>query len=127
MPQVTRVSATHLVPSLLALLLLCSGFAVVQAAPGDPGASPTPSAKAAPAERWVQTYRPTELWSGPASGAVSFGPLRLFSYLRVEAWQGNRLYVFNPRTNNFAFVDGSAVGPSGPPPEGYLTLGKPLV
>jgi hypothetical protein len=51
---------------------------------------------------------------------VSFGWLRKFSYLRVERSDGGRLYVFNPRSNDFAYVDAAAVGPSGPPPDDYL-------
>jgi hypothetical protein len=86
-----------------------------------PGASPTTSdSSQAGGAVWVQNFDVTELWSGPNAGAVSFGWLRKFSYLRVERWEGDRLYVFNPRSNNFAYVDGSAVGPSGPPPADYL-------
>ncbi|MCC7105530.1 MAG: L,D-transpeptidase [Chloroflexi bacterium] len=69
---------------------------------------------------WVQNHMMTELWSGPDDGALFFGWLRRWSYLRVERWEGQRLYVFNPRANNFAYVNASALGPSGPPPADYL-------
>jgi hypothetical protein len=105
---------------------------MVSAAPLPPQVANEPSAPtmqvAPPASdgKWVQNHLVTELWSGPDSGAVFFGWLRKFSYLRIERAQGNRLYVFNPRSNNFAFVDATAVGPSGPPPPDYLEPIKEL-
>ena len=67
--------------------------------------------------RWVQNHRETELWSGPDSGAVSFGRVPQWSYfLTVAPQQGSRLYVWNPITSNYAYVDAAAVGPSGAPP-----------
>jgi lipoprotein-anchoring transpeptidase ErfK/SrfK len=77
------------------------------------------AAQGAPAQ-WVQNHRVAELWSGPDQGAEQFGLLRQFSFLRVERIAGSRLYVFNPRSANFAYIDASAVGPSGPPPDEYL-------
>lgn len=102
---------------LLVLATQLAGGRLAFAAPDPPPAN---------AAQWVQNHRPTELWSGAGPGAVSFGPLRQFSYLRVEAGGKDRLYVYNPRTSNFAYVDVSAVGPSGPPPASYLALGKPI-
>lgn len=115
---IIRLAATL---GLLALLAPVS-WASVTAAPAPPD-SATPQATqggTAPAEFWVQNHMVTELWSGPDEHAQFFGWLRKFSYLRVERWVGERLYVFNPRTNNFAYVDAKAVGPSGPPPADYL-------
>jgi lipoprotein-anchoring transpeptidase ErfK/SrfK len=93
-----------------------------------PAANAAPPEQTAPAtappssgQVWVQNHLPTDLWSGPDASAVRFGPLRKFSFLRVERDLGKRLYVFNPRTENFAYVDVSAVGPSGAPPADYLT------
>src|SRR6266516_4328508 len=115
---------------LAALWLLASPAVTVLAAPKPPPATPvappTPRQPAAvePApsssERWVQNFEVTELWSGPNEGAVFFGWLRKFSYLRIERADGNSLYVLNPRSNNFAYVNASVVGPSGPPPPDYL-------
>ena len=81
-----------------------------------------PVEQAAPqGDFWVQNFQVTELWSGPDAGAVSFGSLRKFSYLKVIRWtEGGRLYVYNPKTDGFAFVDGAVVGRSGPPPADYL-------
>jgi lipoprotein-anchoring transpeptidase ErfK/SrfK len=69
---------------------------------------------------WVQTHQPTELWSNPGPDAISFGKLRQFSYLRLHsAQQGERYYVYNPRTQNFAYVDASVIGPAEAPPADY--------
>ena len=66
---------------------------------------------------WVQVHRATELWSGPDSRAVAFGPIEQWAYLQVvEPQDGPRLHVYNPVTQNYAYVEASAVGPSGPWP-----------
>jgi lipoprotein-anchoring transpeptidase ErfK/SrfK len=88
---------------------------------GSPLGPPSRAAAAQSAgQQWVQNHRVTELWSGPDRGAQKFGLLRQFSYLRVERFEGSRVYVFNPRSANFAYVDAAAIGPSGPPPPEYL-------
>jgi hypothetical protein len=33
----------------------------------------------------------------------------------VKPQSGSRLYVLNPRTDNFGYIDADAVGPSGSP------------
>lgn len=72
-------------------------------------------------ERWVQTWQPTELWSNPGPTAVSFGSVRPFTYLRLHGEvEGGRIYVYNPKTQNFAYVNAGSVGPSTPPSEAYL-------
>jgi hypothetical protein len=66
---------------------------------------------------WVQSYAPTELWSGPNAAADSFGPISQGTYLRVvEPQSGARLHVWNPVVDNYAYVDASTVGPVPPPP-----------
>ena len=115
----------------LAIGLLAGPVPPASAAPKPP-ATPTPPAApqpatppvstqpAAPAEQWVQNFEVTEQWSGPGEGAEFFGWLRKFSYLRVERSEADRYYVFNPRTNNFAWVNADVLGPSGAPPADYL-------
>lgn len=77
---------------------------------------------------WVQTHTPTSLWSGPTGEGIIFGPIRAWSYLRVETPQdGPRLYVWNPLTEGRAYIDALAVGPSGEPPETYLRTGTVVV
>lgn len=67
---------------------------------------------------WVQSFAPqaTE-WSGPDDHASPFGTRGQWSYFLVVAKQdGPRLLIFDPTTSNYAWVDASSVGPSGPPP-----------
>ncbi len=65
---------------------------------------------------WVQAHEETQLWSGPDSGAVSLGKVSQWGYLQVVRPEtGSRLYVLNPETKNYAYVDASAVGASAPP------------
>lgn len=72
-------------------------------------------------ERWVQTWKPAELWSNSGPTAISFGAVRPFTYLRLHGEvEGSRLYVYNPKTQNFAYVDAENVGPSTAPPAAYL-------
>ncbi|MCC6178683.1 MAG: L,D-transpeptidase family protein [Chloroflexi bacterium] len=72
-------------------------------------------------ERWVQTFKPADLWSNTGPTAISFGKVRPFTYLRVEGEDENgRLYVFNPKTQGYAYVDARNVGPAGPPSLAYL-------
>jgi hypothetical protein len=77
-------------------------------------------------ERWVQTWQPADLWSNTGPTAISFGKVRPFTYLRLAGEvQNNRIYVFNPKTQGFAYVDAGLVGPSAAPPPAYLN--GPLV
>lgn len=71
---------------------------------------------------WVESFRPTHLWSAPGDPAVDYGEVPQWSYLLVVARQtGPRLSVYVPWTKNYAFVDANSVGPSGPPPATWLT------
>ncbi|MGE3271256.1 MAG: L,D-transpeptidase [Chloroflexota bacterium] len=72
-------------------------------------------------EQWVQTWQPADLWSNTNQTAISFGKVRPFTYLRVHGEAENgRFYVYNPRTQGFAYVDAGLVGPSTAPPASYL-------
>ena len=42
---------------------------------------------------WVQTHSPTELWSNADAKAVSFGPVRTWSYLEVLSPQDGARHV----------------------------------
>lgn len=76
----------------------------------------TTQTTAAQEAQWVLNHAETQLWSGPDSQAVSFGQVPQWSHFQVVApQQGPRLYVFNPRTNNYAYIDAAAVGPSAAP------------
>jgi hypothetical protein len=70
---------------------------------------------------FVQNHDPSaQIWSGPTSGARSFGVAApQFTTFTVVAPQiSTRLYVFNPATQNFGWIDVLGVGPSGPPSGG---------
>jgi hypothetical protein len=83
-------------------------------------------ARAQDGEKWVQTWQPADLWSNTGSTAISFGKVRPFTYLRVHGEvENSRLYVYNPKTQGFAYVDAGLVGPSASPPAAYLN--GPLV
>lgn len=72
-------------------------------------------------DRWVQTWQQAELWSNNGPTAISFGKVRAFTYLRLHGEvENSRIYVYNPKTQNFAYVDAGLVGPSGAPPASYL-------
>src|SRR4051794_38780951 len=96
----------------------------VAATPGAP-----PDAASA---QWVANFRPADLWSD-SDGGRTFGTARQWSYFALTGQADNdRLYVFNPRTQNYAWVDADAVGPSSTPPDWYLkqpellySVGKP--
>src|SRR5215208_4575906 len=91
-----------------ALLLMLIGVA------GLGPATPTSAAE------WVQNFAPTQLWSGRDSSAVSFGSAPQWDYFQIAAPQmGGRFYVLVARTGNYAFVDATILGPSGPPPAGW--------
>ncbi|MFN8524385.1 MAG: L,D-transpeptidase [Chloroflexota bacterium] len=70
---------------------------------------------------WVQTTAPTELWAGTAPDSASFGPVRSRSYFRLHGERlGDRIYVYNPRTQNFAYINADVIQPSAAPPADYL-------
>ena len=89
-----------------------------------PKPSPSPPPKpAAPAFSpfWVKNHRLTEMWSGPAgqADAISFGTTtaQFCSFQVVRPPDNARLYVFNPYSNNYLWIDQDAVGPVSDPPE----------
>src|SRR5205814_6351247 len=52
-----------------------------------------PAAPASAAD-WVQNFIPTQLWSGPDSGAMSFGTVPQWEYFQIAGTQvAGRLYV----------------------------------
>lgn len=67
---------------------------------------------------YVQTLKPTQLYSSfDPNNAQVFGTKPQFAYLKVvEPQVGLRLYVQDPDTGNFAYVNAADTGPSGPPP-----------
>ena len=63
---------------------------------------------------WVTTFDPgVHIWSSPYKTAVDFGEAApQFTSLQVVWPQvGGRIFVFNPTTNNYGWVDAAGVGP----------------
>ena len=114
-------------------LTLANGCGSLPSLPGNPfgsapTATPAPSPVAAPPTEstataftpfWVKNYQTTEMWSAPAgeAGAVSFGATsaQFCSFLVGRAQDNARLYVFNPYSGNYFWIDADAVGPVAPP------------
>ena len=94
---------------------------VAQVTP-TPRPAPTPVPEEAPEPFepfWVQNHRITEMWSGPSGqpDTVDFGATsgQFCSFLVVLPPEGERLYVFNPYSQNYLWIDAVDVGPAGPP------------
>src|SRR5215211_7639131 len=85
-------------------------------------AAPHVSAQDTRSADWLRTVRETPLWSGPTQPAVQFTTLPLGSFLQPKAGgEDGRLLVYYPgdgftRQAGVAWVTGTDVAPSGPPP-----------
>lgn len=70
---------------------------------------------------WVKNHRLTEMWSGPPDqpGVISFGTTsgQFCSFQVVEPQRGPRLYVLNPYSRDYFWIDADAVGPVEEPPQ----------
>ncbi len=67
---------------------------------------------------WVQNFDPNaHIWSGPTAEAVDFGIAgpQFTTFTVVAPQVGTRIFVYNPVTNNYGWIDALGVGPSGPP------------
>ena len=67
---------------------------------------------------YVQSHDPlVRIWSAPTADAVSFGVAgpQFTTYTVVAPQISGRLFVFNPVTSNYGWIDVSGVGPTGPP------------
>jgi murein DD-endopeptidase MepM/ murein hydrolase activator NlpD len=65
---------------------------------------------------WVESFRPSAVWSGPDGSAVEFGPVRSFEFFQVLAPQtSTRLQVRVAATGGIGYVPAGDVGPSAPP------------
>src|SRR5215510_2806127 len=58
---------------------------------------------------WVTVTADASFWSGPTASATEFGPAVLGSILQVVAPPQARLQVWNPLSNNYAWIDPGAV------------------
>lgn len=67
---------------------------------------------------WVQNFDPNvHIWSGPTSDAIDFGVAgpQGTVYQVVGPQVLGRIYVFDPVTQGYGWIDASGVGPFGPP------------
>lgn len=94
--------------------------------PPAPSPQPSPPAVAASpapafAAFWVKNHKRTEMWSAAADGpgVISFGMTsgQFCSFQVVQPPSGPRLYVLNPYTLNYFWIDAESVGPVPNPPE----------
>jgi hypothetical protein len=90
---------------------------VVEATPTTvptPTSFPTPSPVPFTAY-WVKNHRETDMWSGPTgqAGVVSFGKTsrQFCAFQVVRPQEGGRLYVLNPYSKDFFWIDADSVGP----------------
>ena len=114
-PAAPAVSSTPSVgPSVAPTIVAAPTTAVL-----TPTATPTADAARGNGQ-WVINLQPTELWASPAADAPSMGRARSESYFELTgAGSDTRLYVYNPRMQEFAWIDASAVGPAAAPPASY--------
>ena len=124
LPTVALAGCQYIPP----ISLPSNPFAAQPTAEPSPAAAKPTAAAAAPATPtpsfapfWVKNHRLTELWSGPpeAANVTSFGTTtaQFCSFQVVQPPNGPRLYVFNPYTANYLWIDADAVGPVANPPE----------
>jgi hypothetical protein len=74
---------------------------------------PTSAQPTAPGH-WLRNHQQADMWSGPADepSAVSFGKISSqFCVFEEREARGDRLYVFNPYTQNYFWIERAAVGP----------------
>lgn len=98
-------------PEVAATPLPISSSPIVFATPSPPPFSPY----------WVKNHRLTEMWSGPPNqpGVISFGTTSsqfcVFQVVRPQ--EATRLYVLNPYSKNYFWIDADAIGPVSDPPQ----------
>jgi hypothetical protein len=84
------------------------------------GGLSTPTAKTAEfSPFWVRNHEITDMWSGPEgqATAVSFGKTsaQFCAFLVVQPQDNARLYVLNPYSNDYFWIDQKSVGPADRP------------
>jgi len=94
---------------------------VEQATPTPAPPTPLPTPTPIPfTPYWVKNHRPTEMWSGPSGepGVISFGTTsrQFCAFQVVRPQDGPRLYVLNPYSRDYFWIDADSVGPVGEAP-----------
>ena len=83
-----------------------------------PDATPSGTEPETPTRTYVRTLMATaRLFSSPYDDAADFGPVGQASVILVviEGPVNGHLYVYNPTTKNYAWIESRDVAPSGPP------------
>ena len=118
------VGACDYLPAMPANPFAVTPTVVAEATSVPAPASPAPLPTATPvpfSPYWVKNHRPTEMWSGQAgqAGVVSFGTTsgQFCSFQVVQPQSGSRLYVLNPYSKDYFWIDADAVGPVPDPPQ----------
>jgi hypothetical protein len=68
---------------------------------------------------WVQNFDPlVHIFAGPQPGAVDYGVAapQFTTFVVVGPQVYSRVFVYNPTTANYGWIDVAGIGPSGPPP-----------
>ena len=89
------------------------------------GTVPSPDVSAAPgrSEVWVAAHAPTALWTDPSAGAEWLADAPQWTVFKVARPQvGDRLYVWDPRSDDYGWVDAWDVGPVDPSLAGTALL-----
>lgn len=75
---------------------------------------------------WAETFMPTWGWSAETSDAARWGAIDMWRFLQVVMPDFNgRVYVRDPLTNSYAWVDATAIGRAGEPPAAYVAPAPP--
>jgi hypothetical protein len=68
---------------------------------------------------YAQNFDPfVRIYSGPTITALDFGVAapQFTTFTVVGPQVATRIYVYNPATGNYGWIDVAGIGPSGPPP-----------
>ena len=111
LPQPGTIGDPSMVRPLMAALAAC--FPLVS----PTLAAESPSAATPPLDQtWVAVHRETGLWSNGRDDALFFGLRGPGAQFQVASPQdGPRLHVWDPSTQNYAYINAIDVGPVGPP------------
>ena len=88
------------------------------AGPSRPLDGAPPVRQGAAQGQWLSNHRLTDMLSGPADepGVISFGKTSTqFCVFQERGQKGDRLYVFNPYSEGYFWIDKQAVGPVAEP------------
>ena len=64
---------------------------------------------------WVQNHQETELWSGPMLTRCLWAVPQWSYFQAIGPQPDSRLYVWNPQTNNYAFICAAGAPVRAPP------------